>query len=234
MTDLDARERSTVAALRAAEERYRLLFERNLAGIYRSMPDGTLLDCNEAFARILGFSTREEILAKNTRALYFYESDRVAILDEVASAGVISGREVCLRRYDGTAVWVFDNMSFIPAAGENPALLEGSIVDISDRRNAEEAVRASEERYRFLFERNPLPMWVYEIESLRFLDVNEAAIEHYGYSRADFLRCASPTCGPRKTATSTRSRRSPNTAAFHGVAARAQERRRRGCRGLRR
>ncbi len=174
-------------ALRAAEERYRLLFERNLAGIYRSMPDGTLLDCNEAFANILGFPSREEILARNARSLYFYESDRDTFLDEVASAGEISGREICLRRRDGTAVWVFDNITFIPASGESPAIFEGSIIDISDRRNAEEAVRVSEERYRFLFDRNPLPMWVYEIESLRFLDVNEAAVAHYGYSRAELL-----------------------------------------------
>ncbi len=45
---------------------------------------------------------------------------------------------------------------------------------------------ASEERYRFLFERNPFPMWVYDLETLRFLAVNEAAVRHYGYSRDDF------------------------------------------------
>lgn len=53
------------------------------------------------------------------------------------------------------------------------------------RRMADELV-ASEERYRFLFERNPLPMWVYDRETLRFLAVNEAAVRHYGYSREEF------------------------------------------------
>ncbi len=43
------------------------------------------------------------------------------------------------------------------------------------------------EVYRFLFEQNPTPMWIYEIGTLRFLDVNEAAIRHYGYARAEFL-----------------------------------------------
>ena len=52
---------------------------------------------------------------------------------------------------------------------------------------AEEAMRASEERYRVLFERNPIPMWVYDRASWRFLQVNEAAIAHYGYSREEFL-----------------------------------------------
>ncbi len=49
------------------------------------------------------------------------------------------------------------------------------------------ALRASEERYRRLFENSPLPMWVYDAGSLAFLDVNDAAVRHYGYSREEFL-----------------------------------------------
>jgi PAS domain S-box-containing protein len=46
----------------------------------------------------------------------------------------------------------------------------------------------SETHYRLLFENNPMPMWIYDLDSLRFLDVNEAAISRYGYSREEFLR----------------------------------------------
>ncbi len=55
------------------------------------------------------------------------------------------------------------------------------------RRLAEKELRESEESYRFMFENNPLPMWIFDIESLAFLAVNEAAIKHYGYSREEFL-----------------------------------------------
>jgi PAS domain S-box-containing protein len=56
-----------------------------------------------------------------------------------------------------------------------------------ERKRAEEELLQSEQRYRLLFERNPQPMWVFDLEKLSFLEVNEAAIHHYGYSREEFL-----------------------------------------------
>ncbi len=56
------------------------------------------------------------------------------------------------------------------------------------RENASHAIRESEKKYRLLFESNPLPMWVYDMETLAFLSVNDAAVVKYGYSREEFLR----------------------------------------------
>ena len=59
--------------------------------------------------------------------------------------------------------------------------------DVTDRWRAEEDVRNSEKQYRLLFQGNPNPMWVFDVETLAFLEVNEAATRHYGYSREEFL-----------------------------------------------
>jgi len=60
--------------------------------------------------------------------------------------------------------------------------------DITERKEVEEKLRDSEQQYRFLFENNPSPMWIYDLESLQFLAVNQAAIRQYGYSVEEFLR----------------------------------------------
>jgi PAS domain S-box-containing protein len=60
-------------------------------------------------------------------------------------------------------------------------------VNITEHKQAEEALRQSEEKYHDLFANNPQPMWIYDLETLAFLEVNDAAVNHYGYSEAEFL-----------------------------------------------
>jgi PAS domain S-box-containing protein len=70
--------------------------------------------------------------------------------------------------------------------------------DLTIRKNAQLRVRESEERYRTLFEQNPLPMWVFDLDTLKFLAVNEAAIRHYGYSREEFLSMTLENIRPKE------------------------------------
>jgi PAS domain S-box-containing protein len=60
--------------------------------------------------------------------------------------------------------------------------------DVTDRWRAEEELRNSEKQYRLLFQENPNPMWVFDMETLAIMEVNEAAVQHYGYSRDEFLK----------------------------------------------
>ena len=78
-------------------------------------------------------------------------------------------------------------LSIAPGHEQTWDMVLVSFTDITARKRAEETLQESERRYRDMFEANPHPMWVYDVETLRFLSVNDAAVAHYGYSRDEFL-----------------------------------------------
>jgi len=95
------------------EARYRLLFERNLAGVFRTTVDGRIIDCNDAMARIFGFRDRSEMLSQPAAAFYFDESDREQMMAQLRAHGSLSNKEIRMRRADGTPVWVLENVSLL-------------------------------------------------------------------------------------------------------------------------
>ncbi len=169
-----------------SESRYRLLFERGLAGAYRATLGGRILDCNESFCRIFGYASREHLIGTSTAALYFSKADRSAFVEKLQTKKVLINYEHHMQRCDGSAVTVLNNACLVTGEGLGP-VIEGTVTDISQLREAEEALRASEAQFRILFEKNPIPMWVYDRETLRFLAVNKAAILQYGYTEREFL-----------------------------------------------
>ncbi len=125
------------SALRASETRYRLLFERNLAGLYRTTVDGRILDCNSAFARILGYPSREDVLKVSALELYSDPGDRDSFLARLSQQRVLVNFELCLRRRDGSPVWVLANESLMDEPG-GVSVMDGSLIDITDRKRAEQ------------------------------------------------------------------------------------------------
>ena len=122
--------------LKESETRYRLLFARNLAGVYQVTLDGELLDANDALARMLGFSNREELLNQRTQQFYFDPADRERLMQRLKEEKNITNLEICYRRKDGSRIWVLESMTLVDPTP--PGLVEGTLIDVTQRKAAEE------------------------------------------------------------------------------------------------
>jgi PAS domain S-box-containing protein len=131
--------------LGASEERHRLLFNRSLAGVYESTLDGRLLDCNDAFAAILGFSNREECLTRQVLDLYSTPAEREPFLSRLRQDQRLSSFEACLKRRDGSRIWVLENASLVGGKHGASQTIEGTLIDITQRKEAEEALHRAME-----------------------------------------------------------------------------------------
>jgi diguanylate cyclase (GGDEF)-like protein/PAS domain S-box-containing protein len=140
VTDVSSR-REIEEALRLSEKRYRTLFERNLAGVYRSTLEGRILDCNESFARIFGYASREEVLRQAAWDFYVRPEDREAALAKLLERQSLSNYELCLKRKDGSTVWVLESESLIEGPDGRLSVIEGTAIDITERKRAEEQVK---------------------------------------------------------------------------------------------
>ncbi len=138
--DLTDRRRAE-SALRESEELYRTLFERNLAGVFRSSLDGRILECNDSFARIFGYASPQEALHKPALDFYLRPGDRKTFLARLSERRTVNNHEMCARRRDGTPVWVLENATLVEGPDGAGSLIEGTVIDITDRKRAEEQVK---------------------------------------------------------------------------------------------
>ena len=166
--------------LESAEERYRQLFERSLAGILRTTLDGRILECNLACAQIFGYASRQEMIASSLADRYFNPEDRKTFVAVLEKAKYLTNYEQCLRRKDGSKVWLLGSANLVEAHDGLPAVNEETFVDITERRNAEEMFQKA-------FNANPEPITIATVAEGRYIDVNESFLRVAGYSREDVI-----------------------------------------------
>lgn len=148
--------------------------------------DGKFIEINDAFVSLSGYS-RAEVLGRTAVDLDLWVNveDRNKVLSALVEGKEVTGKEFEFKKRNGETGTGLYSAQIIHL--NNELFVLSSINDITYRKEAEKSIRESEEKYRYMFDNNPQPMWIYDLETLAFLEVNQAAIGHYGYTKEEFL-----------------------------------------------
>ncbi len=173
-------------ALRAARRLNRALFEENQAPILQSTLDGRILSCNQAFARMLGYDTIQEVCALPATALHA-SGDRRSIIEALTAAGSLTAQEIEFPRKDGSCGISIVNMQIVePGPGETEPSIISTSVDITAHRRAELARTQAERRFREFMRYLPGVAFIKDAQG-RYLFFSESAFEMMGVSAGEII-----------------------------------------------
>lgn len=148
--------------------------------------DGRFIRWNKTFEKVTGYTAEEIAMMKPID--FFPEEHKSYISNRIAAVFEkgINDAEASFITKDGKKIPYFFKAVMINY--DNKPCLLGTGIDITERKRTEEELIASEGKYKLLFEGNPLPMWMLRLPDYTIVDVNNAALEQYGYQRDEFLR----------------------------------------------
>lgn len=159
--------------LKQNEERYRQLFTKNLAGVFITENE-TIIECNNAFAKIFGYNTRIELIAKKVVELYFSPIDREVYISKLRQKGSLSNYRLRHKDKNGNEVWVLTNVTLIETGTKTR--LEGTLIDITDQVIKEKQLKQSEENYKNLIENSPYGIIIHIEGKIVFVNKKAADI----------------------------------------------------------
>ncbi|HSV41883.1 MAG TPA: PAS domain S-box protein, partial [Methanomassiliicoccales archaeon] len=142
----DTRRRRAEKDLHQAEQRYRSIFENAQEGIYRTTPGGRIVTANPAMAKILGYTSPEELMTGITdvaHQLYVDPEERERIIKIIEEDCPAINREVQVYRKDGSIIWILMTIQSVRDEKEQTSYYEGMIEDITDRKQSTERLRKS-------------------------------------------------------------------------------------------
>jgi PAS domain S-box-containing protein len=164
--------------LRKSEERYRTLFDGVPMGLYRTTPAGQIVDANLAMVEMLGYPSRDDLLMINSASLYAEPEGRVRWQALMEREGVVRYFEARFRRCDGMIIWVNDTARAVRDQGGQLLYYEGSLEDITERKQTQQKLKESEKEFRTLYEATRDAVMLLDAES--FFDCNPATLKIFG------------------------------------------------------
>ena len=177
-----------VTERRAAERNYRLLFERVQEGVFVTAPNGTLLDCNDAFVRMLGYQNRESLLGRNVDVeCYTSPEQRNKFRQEAEKHNYVRDFEVTLRRLDGSLMSAVES-SF--AIRDNQGTIEryqGFLLDVTEKKRAEEEIRRRNRELNALNSMAVIATQTFDLDEILNLTLRQVITLMSGESGSVFL-----------------------------------------------
>jgi PAS domain S-box-containing protein len=164
--------RNAEQAAKAAELKFRSIFENSVEGIYQSTPAGKYLSVNPALARMYGYATSDELLNSVqdiANQVYVDPQVRDRFCDLMREQGEVRGLEYQARRRDGSILWISEHARAVRNRAHRILYYEGTIQDITERKRAEEAHLESETRFRIVAEQTGQLIYDYDLSTGRIV-----------------------------------------------------------------
>ncbi|HEY3278200.1 MAG TPA: PAS domain S-box protein [Syntrophorhabdaceae bacterium] len=175
--------------LRESEEKYRSIFENAIEGIFQTTPSGKVITANTTFAKMYGFRSAEELVNSYTdigKELYVHPEDRERFKELCETDGSVEGFEEQVYKKDGDKAWVSINARKVVDGKGKTLYYEGTIEDITPRKEMEDALRGSEERYRTFIDSTSDGVFLKD-ERLRYIIVNKRLRKVFGKDEDEII-----------------------------------------------
>jgi diguanylate cyclase (GGDEF)-like protein/PAS domain S-box-containing protein len=179
---------SAEALVRLSEDRFRSLIQNSSDVTMVVDEQGRCTYVSPAITQLLGCPPGEFLGRHPTE--FVHEDDRDRVRDGIGLAPRNPTESVSLQfRMRSTDGSILDVEAIVADQRDRPSVggFVANIRDVSERSAAMSFLQRTQESFQVLFEQHPHPMWVYDRQTLRFLEVNRCAVENYGYSRDEFL-----------------------------------------------
>ena len=161
--------KKTEEALRLSEEKYRNLYEQNLAGVFRTNVNGKIYDCNDAFLKIFGYKSKNEFLKLSSKSLYFTSEAREKYIRDLRKHKVLHNYQLLSRKKDNSEIWILANVALSIVEGEE--IIQGTLIDITNQKATNDKLIQNIDKYRKLFESASDSILI--VKNKRIIDCND-------------------------------------------------------------
>ena len=165
-----------------SEEKYKNFFEDDLTGDFIATPQGDIIECNPAFAEIYNFPNREQALKSNIST--FNPEDWETLTKRLKREYKIQGHQTTHQRPDGEKIHVVSNLVGSGNDSEELVQIKGYVFDDTERKEAEEALKRSEEKYHRLFDEDLTGDFIATPDG-KILECNPAFADIYGFDKVE-------------------------------------------------